>query len=538
MRVKLIEQFRAARRAGCSLVGIETPDPAATITALMEQFAVGDPNKQPPILQWDIVRGLRGLNDAGGRAIAKLLPDLDPKDVTAATSNPVEVLALCARLPKGSIFFYLNAQRYLENEAVMQGVWNLRDEYKADMRQFVPLGVLLKLPAELEQDVVMLSEELPSPDDLRAIVTEQHENAGLDLPAIVADKMKEDGEKKPSESQVQAKVEGILDRAVDALRGLAAFPAEQVTAMSLTKKGVRLDDLWERKRKMIEQTPGLSVWRGGERFADVGGSDNAKSFFHRVKEGNDAPRTVVFFDEIEKSLAGAGTGVGDTSGVSQALLGTMLTYMQDNNVTGSIFIGPPGSGKSALAKAIGAEMGIPTIPFDMAGMKASLVGESEANLRRALKVVTAVSGGAALFIATCNSIGVLPPELRRRFTFGTFFFDLPDATERAAIWNLYLSKFKLGTLDTVTLPDDEGWTGAEIRQCASLAWRLKCDLTEAATFIVPVAKSAADMITKLRSQASGKYISAAHPGVYRMPEAGEKKDDTELGGARAIRLDD
>jgi len=53
-------------------------------------------------------------------------------------------------------------------------------------------------------------------------------------------------------------------------------------------------------------------------------------------------------------------------------------------------------------------------------MKGSLVGESERRLRAALSVVDAVSQGQALFIATCNSIGALPPELRRRFTLGTF----------------------------------------------------------------------------------------------------------------------
>ncbi len=54
--------------------------------------------------------------------------------------------------------------------------------------------------------------------------------------------------------------------ALDALLGLAAFPAEQVLAMSLSRTGLDLDQLWERKRQVIEQAPGLSVWRGGETF--------------------------------------------------------------------------------------------------------------------------------------------------------------------------------------------------------------------------------------------------------------------------------
>ena len=54
-----------------------------------------------------------------------------------------------------------------------------------------------------------------------------------------------------------------MQRAVDALIGLAAFPAEQVVAMSLSKQGLDAEQLWERKRQIIEQAPGLKIWRGG-----------------------------------------------------------------------------------------------------------------------------------------------------------------------------------------------------------------------------------------------------------------------------------
>jgi hypothetical protein len=46
-----------------------------------------------------------------------------------------------------------------------------------------------------------------------------------------------------------------------------------------------------------------------------------------------------------------------------------------------------------------------------------------------IKVDAVAQEGRMLFIATCNSIASLPPELRRRFTLGTFFFDLPTALE-------------------------------------------------------------------------------------------------------------
>jgi SpoVK/Ycf46/Vps4 family AAA+-type ATPase len=208
-------------------------------------------------------------------------------------------------------------------------------------------------------------------------------------------------------------------------------------------------------------------------------------------------------------MAGSGT---DSSGVSQSILGYLLSYMQDNNATGSILIGPGGSGKSTFAKAVGSEAEIPTIQLDLGGIKGSLVGESEGRMRAALAVITAVSASRPLFMATCNSIGTLPPELRRRFSLGTLFFDLPTEDERAKIWPMYLKKFDLDRKQK--LPATEGWTGAEIRACADLADRRSCSLAEAARFIVPISVSASEVINRLRTESSGRYMSATSPGIY------------------------
>jgi SpoVK/Ycf46/Vps4 family AAA+-type ATPase len=134
--------------------------------------------------------------------------------------------------------------------------------------------------------------------------------------------------------------------------------------------------------------------------------------------------------------------------------------------------------------------------------------------------VTSVSNGRSLWIATCNSIGDLPPELRRRFTLGTFFFDLPDEEERAAIWEIYRHKYRLRSAQHPgPLLKDEGWTGAEIRQCCDLAWRLGCSLADAAKFVVPVSVSAAEQLDRLRKAAEGRFLSASTTGVYRRPSA-------------------
>jgi hypothetical protein len=331
----------------------------------------------------------------------------------------------------------------------------------------------------------MIDEPLPSPDDLAQLVADTFESANLPAPE-----------------------QEVVSRAVDALVGLAAFPAEQVLAMSLSKKGLDLERLWDRKRQAVEQTPGLTVWRGGETFDQIGGCDSIKRFLTAVLHGQEAPRVIVFVDEIEKAFAGTGT---DMSGVKTEMTGTMLSWMQDRGADGVIFIGPAGAAKSAVAKAAGATAGIPTVAFDLSAMQSSLVGGSGERLRGALQVVDAISQGRSMWIATCNSITTLPPELRRRFTLGTFFFDLPSTGERKAIWDIYLKKWNLSG----ELPDAEGWTGAEIKECCRKAWRLKLSLRESAEYIVPVSRSAADHIEALRRQASGRFLSAAQRGVFR-----------------------
>jgi hypothetical protein len=54
-------------------------------------------------------------------------------------------------------------------------------------------------------------------------------------------------------------VDGVMDKVLDSLVGLAAFSSEQTLAMCLTRNGLDTKELWNRKSQVIEQTPGLSI---------------------------------------------------------------------------------------------------------------------------------------------------------------------------------------------------------------------------------------------------------------------------------------
>ncbi len=488
------QAFHAARRVSTPLVAVRTPDPASAIQLILSTLK----DDETPALHWDAVRGLAGANEPGQRHASEILGELEPAAVSLEA-----LFTLAEKIAQDSLLFVANAHRFYSDAAVTQGIWNLRDAYKRRGCTLILLTTLSGcLPEELAQDVLMLDEPLPSCEELSRIVRETVEAA-----------------------EMNAVGEADMQRAVDALIGLAAFPAEQVVAMSLSREGLDTEQLWERKRQTIEQSPGLKIWRGGETFADIGGCENVKTFLRAVLAGSEPPRVVVFLDEIEKAFAGTGT---DLSGVKTEMTGTMLTWMQDTEADGLIFIGPPGAAKSAAAKATGNSAGIPTIAFDLGAMQSSLVGGSGERLRAALKVVEAVSQGRALFIATCNSIASLPPELRRRFTLGTFFFDLPSAAERELIWHIYEKKYRVSG----ERPEDDGWTGAEIKECCRKAGRLKMPLRQAAQYTVPISKSAAEQVKSLRQQASGKFISASNAGLYRFEET---TSTSAAGASRRIR---
>jgi hypothetical protein len=432
------------------------------------------------------MRGLVGLNAIGKRAVTDAVT---VGGALALSLKPTDALEFAEGFVEDTILFFINAHRFYDDAGVAQAIWNLRDPFKAEGKMLVLLTTPgATLPTELSSDVLVLDEPLPSIPDLERIVVDTYAAADLKAPG-----------------------KELLTRATDALIGLAAFPAEQALAMSLTSKGLDATGLWERKRKLIEQTPGLSIWRGSDSFDQIGGADNIKQFLTAVLNGIDPPRVIVFIDEIEKAFAGAGT---DLSGTKTEMTGTMLTWMQDRDADGCLFVGPPGCAKSAVGKAAGNLAGKLTIAFDFSAMQNSLIGASGERLRGALNIVDTTSQGRALFIATCNSINSLPPELRRRFKLGTFFFDLPTPEEREVIWNIYRRKYGVSGKQ----PADEGWTGAEIKECCQKAYRLRMTLEQAASYIVPVAKSAAEQIKNLRLLASGKYISASAPGVYQFEE--------------------
>jgi hypothetical protein len=92
-----------------------------------------------------------------------------------------------------------------------------------------------------------------------------------------------------------------------------------------------------------------------------------------------------------------------------------------------------------------------------------------------------------------------------------FFFDLPNAEERQGIWKVWMRKAEIADQ---SLPDDNGWTGAEIAQCCTVSRKLGIPLVKASRWVVPISRSSSNVIEEQRQQASGKFLSASSEGIY------------------------
>ena len=231
---------------------------------------------------------------------------------------------------------------------------------------------------------------------------------------------------------------------------------------------------------------------------------------------------------------------------------------------GVLLLGIPGTGKSLCAKVVAHEWEMPLLRLDMGRVFGGLVGESESNMRSAIKVAEGlapcvlwideiekgVSGGAGasgerdggtavrvfgafltwmqekeedVFVfATANDLSRLPPELLRKGRFDEIFFtDLPGKDARKRIFDIHLRSRGQELKPTCELvKTTEGFSGSEIEAVVNEALFLAykegeelrvsaADLAKAAQPIVPLSETMGEDIEKLRKWAKARCRPAS-----------------------------
>lgn len=323
------------------------------------------------------------------------------------------------------------------------------------------------------------------------------------------------------------------DLVIDAAMGLTAEDVANAFALSLVRHrlSIKADEVAAEKKRIISRERVLTWHEPNPRgLAAVGGLDNLKRWLLQRK--------------LALSPAARLYGLPMPKGV--------------------LLLGVPGCGKSLLAKAVPAAWGIPLLRLDMGALKNKFVGESEANVRRALRVAEAVAPcvlwvdeiekamagglgsndggvsadaigtilswlqerkGAVFVVATANDVQALPPELLRKGRFDdVFFVDLPSPDERQAILSTALAQFSRSGLVkwTPALAEaTEGFSGAEVAELVPTAMFMAfedegreithADLLVAAAKTVPLSKSMETKIGAMRSWAKNRALSASLP---------------------------
>ena len=416
-------------------------------------------------------------------------------ETDTASSDPLAAIRAVNALatPDGTAILVLqNFHRFMQSAEIVQALSRQIVAGKQNRTIIVVLSPIVQIPTELEKMFVVIEHELPSREQLAEIAR------GIGS---------EDGEL-PTGSE--------LDTVLDAAAGLTRMEAENAFSLSLVRQAkITADAVWELKTQTLNKSGLLSLHRGTEDFSSLGGLAALKAFCRR------------------------------------SLLQPSRTNPH-KRAKGVLLLGVPGVGKSALCKALGTEVGRPTLILDIGALYGSLVGETERNIRQALRTIDAmqpaivmvdeiekalsgVSGqgdsgvSTRMFgtflgwladhdsdiyvVASCNDISKLPPEFSRAERWDAIYFlDLPGRDEKDVIWNLYLDLFEIDR--DQRLPDDNNFTGAEIKACCRLAALLDMPLVQAAQNVVPVAVTAAESVERLRNWASGRCLSANEPGLY------------------------
>jgi len=358
------------------------------------------------------------------------------------------------------------------------------------------------MPAELTDVLALVEADLPDHAERLAIVTGWLRSHSEEFPCEID--------------------EEEIHRLVSTAAGMTSRQIQSAMAMSVVKrKGLfaeAVDDVLDEKVKAVKASEVLEFVPLEQTFDNIGGLAGIKDWLRK------------------RSLA----------------FGRAAAEYRLRPPKGVVLVGPPGTGKSLLAKAAASGLQMALVRFDVGKVQGPLVGQSEERMRMALALaeilapvvmwmdeidkgfagVRGPSGDSGttqrnfgqflswmqerpkpvFILATANSIRDLPPEFLRKGRFDEIFFvDLPTFAERAAILDVLLRKY--GRDPTSLISDSlvnrlDRFSGAEIEHIIrdgmyeafyddqrALTGQ---DLETAAGRIVPLADQRRDEIEEMR----------------------------------------
>lgn len=330
---------------------------------------------------------------------------------------------------------------------------------------------VLKVPHEIEKYVSFLEIDLPDQSEIDKLI-DQHIEVN-----------KYDKSKFTSEDR---------EKLMPSLKGMSAFEIDRMLDMAMSSNGsLSAEDremILIQKKQMVKKSGVLELIDTPESIDSIGGVEVLKEYLKKKS---------AIYAKLPESIK---FGVSIPKGV--------------------FLVGMPGCGKSLCAKATATQFNnVPLLKMDMGSMMGKYVGESEGNLRKALRIAEAAApcvlwideiekafsgvGGhndiltrmfgyflswmqekksAVYVIATANNAEKLPPELKRKGRFDEIFcINLPNEKEREDIFRVHIKKkdcsknsegigCKVSEIDYDKLArETEGFNGADIESVVNEA---------------------------------------------------------------------
>lgn len=355
-------------------------------------------------------------------------------------------------------------QNYLDDPKVKTLLLMMSQHKLYDLNYDITIiivSTVLKVPEEIEKYVSFLEIDFPNDDEINQLIDEH-----IEVNHYENFKEKDREELMPS------------------LKGMTAFEIDRILDMAMSSNGsLSAEDkemINRQKKQMVKKSGLLELIDTPECLDSIGGMDYLKNYLKNKA------------NVIRKISEARKFGVTVPKGI--------------------FIVGMPGCGKSLCAKASAALFEVPLLKLDMGCMMGKYVGESEANLRKAIRIAEAAApcvlwideiekgfsgiGGnndimtrmfgyflswmqdktsSVYVIATANNADALPPELKRKGRFDEIFcVNLPNDDERKSIFEVHLKKLEGKECKipqninyTTLLKATKGFNGADIASVVS-----------------------------------------------------------------------
>jgi SpoVK/Ycf46/Vps4 family AAA+-type ATPase len=396
---------------------------------------------EKPVYSWDIADGFVPLTETTGR-------------VDRPAKDPITALETILRIEQEAVFVLKDFHLLWDkNPQVVRKVKNVAQALKQSRKNIIVTSCRALIPEELKDQVHVFDFEPPDFRGMKEILETftRIPNIRINLTDLGKEKL------------------------ANSALGLTANQAQRVFSKAIVQKGSLdeqdIDLVMREKKNIIRESGALEFFAVTETINEIGGLDVLKKWLRE--------REVCFTQKA-------------------AEYGLALPK-------GLLLVGIPGTGKSLTAKVVSGLWKQPLVRLDMGAVFGSLVGQSEENIRRALRLAETVSpcvlwidevekgmsdsGGDSgtssrvfgtllswmqdkrkpvFVVCTANDISRIPPEFSRAGRFdATFFLDLPTARERKEIFQVHLLKrrpvIEAFDLDALTA-SSEGFVGSEIEQ--------------------------------------------------------------------------